>query len=146
MSLPPPTRCRRSFSLRRLMLAFVVLGVVCAACRGWRERAFLQEEAIHELHALGCEFVYGAQETVVSRPQLSRLDVWELMAPQAADQVTHVNLRVPFRSADDARQANSLLRRLPHLRRVSILPASSPADGLDARSHAGIALRGLALD
>lgn len=113
-----PLRFASAFSLRRFLLSFVVIGGTLVAGERLREYWSAPEAALVELLDLGCE--------LESQPDAEFL-----------------NVRVPFRSTEEATRANRLLQQLGGRREVRLHPSQPRPLAPTAAYHAAIALRGV---
>lgn len=127
---PPPKRSPYSFTLRKALLSFVVFGVLMAGARWWYIRIYTQAWALEALQRFDVRVEYDDSYLPSNRqnwagygpghfgpPHRNPLDIFGRNAGHA---IIGVNVPVPLRSLEDAKEVNRILRHLPHLADVHI--------------------------
>jgi hypothetical protein len=145
----PAEPFRPQFTLRRMLKWVFVLALVMGIGRWVYVRTYLQSQIVKELRGLDADVQYAW----VFQPTLPGHGTWygnEMVPPGRVVRV--VRLPVPFRTDEDARRANQLLRQLPHLADVTaessiyghkLANRAERADRQFTTAIAGLRLRGV---
>lgn len=146
-----------SFTLRRALLGFAVLGVLLAGVRWAYVRVYTQAWAVGALQPFDVRPEYDDSYFPSNRQRWGGYgpgsfgpadrNPLDLFGRDAGHAVNAVHVPVPFRTLEEARQVNRILRHLPYLADVHVDGSDYGSQEADyqqrADEHLAVAIQGL---